>query len=169
MKVYSNSNSLLCQQLESKPASGHQSQLLTAHPEQEMSECPPLTSTRLCPSQHGSVHRLLAGPCLPEMGERGTADLSPCESPPHCHRGHQSCSLAGLVSVKSTFPSWRKGKGGKESQSCWEAEQRVNTRSKQGPRQSVDCHRTKGKEWHCQPLRHLLTTDLGMSVRFVAF
>lgn len=148
-----------------------------------MSECPPLlTSTRLCPSQHGSVHRLLAGLCLPEMGERGTTDLSPCESPPHCHGACQSCScpyslpskvpellFSRAVSVKSTFPSWRKGKGGKESQTCWEAEQRVNIRSKQGLRQSVDCHRTEGKEWHCQPLRHPLTTDLGMSVRFVPF
>lgn len=52
----------------------------------------PLPSTRLCPSQHGSVHRLLAGLCLPEMGERGTADPSPCESPLHCHRGRQRCS-----------------------------------------------------------------------------
>lgn len=49
--------------------------------------------------------------------------------------------------VNNTFPSLREGKGGKKkAKLVGKQEQRVNTKSKQGPRQSEDCH-TEGKEW----------------------
>lgn len=66
--------------------------------------------------------------------------------------------------VNNPFPSLREGKGGKKkAKLVGKQEQRVNTKSKQGPGQSVDC-RTKGKEWALSALfadsEISLTTDI---------
>lgn len=101
---------------------------------------PPLTSTCLAsaPPRTG---------VSASMWGRGAADRSPCWAPPRCPHGCQGCSLAGHASVKSTLPSWRRGKGGKESQACWGAEQHVNTRSKQGPKTKCGLSSHRGKAW----------------------
>lgn len=117
----------------------------------------------------GSVRRLFSGLCLPEVGKGNSRQeplLAPSSLPPPSWVPELFLGRPCLCKEHISFLEKRKGR--EESQACWEAEQRVSTRSKQGPRQSVDCRRTEGKGWHCQPLRSPLTTDLGMGARFVA-
>lgn len=81
VKVYSNSNSLLCQQLESKPASGHQSQLLTAHPEQEMSECPPPHKYTPLPLPARECPQAVSWPLSACNGVKGNSRPKPLQVP----------------------------------------------------------------------------------------